>query len=150
MKPGTLIKIVCALEKYQKVPRYHLKVKRKPVPYDASIQDIPLLQEIAYIDHRDEILAYQEVKKKEQKKERLGAIKNKLVKTCSCCYDEEVLPRNIVTCVRGCLFCSDCVQKSVEILFGEGKLDFPCLANCDSHFSLQTLKVNKYFPRNCF
>lgn len=64
-----------------------------------------------------------------------------LLETCSCCFDDEVLVKNIYNCENGCKFCKCCIQKSSEVRFGEGKLDFPCLNNCDSAFSLQTLQV---------
>lgn len=81
------------------------------------------------------------LKKEEEIAERREAINKGTIKTCTCCYDEEVLPRDIFTCNLGCNFCKSCIIKATEIQFGEGKLDFPCLSNCNSEFSLQTLQT---------
>lgn len=64
------------------------------------------------------------------------------MKTCNCCYDDEVLPIDIVFCNNGCEFCRTCVEKSVLISFGEGILVYNCLAGCTATFSVQTLQVN--------
>ncbi|KAI4471115.1 ubiquitin conjugating enzyme 7 interacting protein-related [Holotrichia oblita] len=118
-----------------------MKTKRKPLPLDNStLQNIPLLQEIAYLDHRSEIKRYLEEKETKEKEEREQAKQNGWLRTCNCCYNDEVMPKNIVSCENGCDFCNECVKTSAEILFGEGKLDFPCLQDCGSAFSLQTLK----------
>lgn len=97
---------------------------------------------MAYIIHKEEILEYMKEQKKDEELERQYAKKNGLLRTCNCCFDDEILERDIVTCENGCGFCKQCVQKSVEVAFGDGKLEFGCLTNCQSQFSLQTLQVS--------
>lgn len=96
---------------------------------------------MAYVKHKREILEYLEGQKVKDCKEREIAKKYGLMQTCNCCFDDEVLEREITKCENGCIFCKQCVQKSVEVAFGDGKLEFPCLTNCSSHFSLQTVQV---------
>ncbi|RZC39657.1 E3 ubiquitin-protein ligase RNF216-like, partial [Asbolus verrucosus] len=117
------------------------KRARKPIEMPNTIQNIPLLQEIAYCAHEKEINEYLDEIKNKEEAERREAVSQGLMKTCGCCYDEAVLPRDIFSCENGCSFCKSCIVKSTEVLFGEGKLDFPCLMNCPSYFSLQTLQV---------
>lgn len=51
------------------------------------------------------------------------------------------MPADTIFCDNGHLFCKDCVRKGCEVKIGEGKLNFPCLEDCDQQFSLQILKV---------
>lgn len=103
-------------------------------------QNIPLLQEVAYFEHKTEILAHIENKKAEAARERQNAKELGLLLSCACCYDEEVMPNDILTCTGGCRFCRDCIRKSTEVAFSEGKVDFPCLMDCGAEFSLQVLQ----------
>ncbi|CAG9836615.1 unnamed protein product, partial [Diabrotica balteata] len=53
-------------------------------------------------------------------------------------------------CIKDCPFCKECVKKGVEVGVGRGDTRFPCMADCDSEFSLQTLQMvlpNKLFER---
>lgn len=64
-----------------------------------------------------------------------------LLKTCECCYDDEVMPDEMACCENNHVFCKECVKKGCEVKIGEGKLDFPCLTSCEAQFSLQVLQV---------
>lgn len=98
---------------------------------------------MAYVAHKQDILDYIKKEKEEEIKERKQAKKYGLLMTCQCCFDEEILEKDSVGCDLSCIFCKQCVQKSVEIAFGEGKLEFSCLSNCTAHFSLPILQVNE-------
>lgn len=58
----------------------------------------------------------------------LARARNEL-QTCGCCYDDEVLFEDMLTCAEGHLFCADCVRRSVEVAVGEGRGEFCCLGN---------------------
>lgn len=60
--------------------------------------------------------------------------------TCGCCFSDDLLTEEIVTCSEGHLFCRNCVTKSTEVLMGDGKIDFPCLEDCGAFFHVETLK----------
>lgn len=97
--------------------------------------------QMAYISHRKEIAEFIRQQKFRDMEERQKAKKLGLLLTCNCCFDDQILQKDIVTCENGCTFCKQCVEKSVEVAFGNAKLDFLCLRDCKSHFSLQTLQV---------
>ncbi|XP_022904293.2 E3 ubiquitin-protein ligase RNF216-like isoform X1 [Onthophagus taurus] len=128
-----------------------MKTVRRPVYVDLSaLQNIPLLQEIAYLTNRAAILKRVEDKKHQETLEREEAKKNGLMLTCACCYDDEVMPKDCVMCENGCHFCKRCVETSVQIAFNEGKSDFPCLAGCEVNFTIKMLKdalVPKFFSK---
>lgn len=66
-----------------------------------------------------------------------------LVLTCNCCFDDAVLLEDTFECCLNCTFCKDCIKSSVEIAFGDGKLKFNCLGNCEGQFSMQVLQVSE-------
>lgn len=55
------------------------------------------------------------------------------------------MPVDIIFCDNGHEFCKECVQRAAEVEIGQGKLDFPCLQNCEAKFSLQVLQVGICF-----
>ncbi|KAK4872689.1 hypothetical protein RN001_014718 [Aquatica leii] len=118
-----------------------MKSTRQKCLMPEVITNIPLLQEIAFFEHQSEILVYLNEKKLQDQVERAQTKAAGLMKTCFCCFDDEVMPKEVVTCEVGCVFCKSCVQKGVEVVFGEGKLDFACLSDCSSYFSLQALQA---------
>lgn len=128
-------------QRLMSIPNAMIKSRRRATPLPQNEQNIPLLQEIAYYQHRDEILEYIKLKKEEKKLEIQKAKQAGLLETCACCFDDEILPNEILTCSKGCHFCKDCIKKSVEVAFGDGKINFPCLADCSAEFSLQTIQA---------
>ncbi|KAJ3660388.1 hypothetical protein Zmor_004838 [Zophobas morio] len=134
-------KTIKDLEKAMTQSQYVMKSVRRSIEMPNSVENIPLLQELAYYTHKAEIDNYLKQQSQKEIAEREEAKAKGVLKTCNCCYDEEVVPKDIHRCENGCEFCKSCIVKSSEVLFGEGKLDFPCLMNCSSNFSLQTLQI---------
>lgn len=97
---------------------------------------------MAYLQHRQEIILYLKQKQIHLKQEEERMKQMGLMKTCQCCYDDNVLPSDTFTCEKGCEFCKPCVERSVEVAYADGKVEFMCLADCDSHFSIHTLQVS--------
>ncbi|KAF5294533.1 hypothetical protein FQR65_LT10725 [Abscondita terminalis] len=118
-----------------------MKCKRRLSIMPEVSESIPLLQEIAYYEHKKEILAYMKKRKSHEEIEKAQTKQAGLMKTCSCCFDDEVMPKNIFCCENGCSFCKFCIAKGVEVAFGEGKVDFACLTNCSAYFSFQVLQA---------
>ncbi|KAF5272774.1 hypothetical protein FQA39_LY07801 [Lamprigera yunnana] len=136
------IKFLDTCEKLSSVSRsLYMKSKRAICPMPETITNIPLLQEIVFYEHQDEIEQYLKEKRLKDEEERAHAKACGIMQTCLCCYDDEVMPRDIYTCQEGCIFCKDCIKKGVEVAFGDGKLNFLCLGNCTSYFSLQVLQA---------
>ncbi|KAL1490678.1 hypothetical protein ABEB36_013333 [Hypothenemus hampei] len=106
-----------------------------------EIQNIPLLQELAYFKNKAQIIMHLSTKEREKNVARNNAKELGLLCECSCCYDNEVMPENILPCPGGCQFCRDCIKRSVEIAFSEGKIQFACMAlDCKEEFTLQILQ----------
>ncbi|KAK5647902.1 hypothetical protein RI129_002794 [Pyrocoelia pectoralis] len=118
-----------------------MKGKRAKALMPNCIQNIPLLQEIAFYDNQNDIELFLNQRKLEEEMERERAKVAGLLQTCSCCFDDEVMIKDVRSCESGCVFCKDCVRKGAEVAFGDGKLNFPCFGDCSSHFSLQVLQA---------
>ncbi|KAJ8924800.1 hypothetical protein NQ315_000954 [Exocentrus adspersus] len=118
-----------------------MKGRRRPSHLPENVQNIPVLQELAYLVHKDKIKNYLLEKQKQEEQDRLFAKQNNLMETCTCCFDDEVMPKDTFMCPNGCKFCRDCIKKSCEVTMGESKTSFPCLADCSSEFDLQTLQA---------
>ena len=64
-----------------------------------------------------------------------------LLQECSCCYDDEVLIEDMLSCPKGHLFCKSCVRRSTEVVIGEAKAKFPCLTgDCETTFQLSVIQ----------
>ncbi|XP_054261210.1 uncharacterized protein LOC128985602 [Macrosteles quadrilineatus] len=102
--------------------------------------NLPFLQEACFIEHQIEIKTYLDglAEAKRVQYEQAEAC-GELIE-CGCCY-QNVLFEDCTTCNEGHLFCKPCVQKSVEVRIGDALTTFPCLQDCDSHFSLQLLET---------
>ncbi|XP_044754188.1 uncharacterized protein LOC123313378 isoform X2 [Coccinella septempunctata] len=123
-----------------RVPR-HFKNPRIPCDINEDCDNIKLLQEIAFIENRNEIKTAIKMKDEHYRLAREEAEKFGLLETCQCCYFEGLLPEECYFCKKSCPFCKECVQKGVEHAIGEGKLNFPCLTNCNSEFDISTLRM---------
>ncbi|CAG9827379.1 unnamed protein product [Diabrotica balteata] len=118
-----------------------LKSRRKTVRHQNPPQNILLLQNLAYLTHKEEIEQYIKEAKEKEEAERKNAKENSLFNECKCCYDNEVMPKDSFSCPNGCVFCKSCIKKSCEISFGEGKTEMMCLNGCPIEFTLHTLQL---------
>ena len=81
-------------------------------------------------------------KKMEEKENRRELAKQRgELNECGCCFDDEVLAEDILTCPEGHFFCTDCIRRSTEELIGQAKIKFSCLtADCDTEFTTAILQ----------
>ncbi|XP_073953522.1 E3 ubiquitin-protein ligase RNF216-like, partial [Choristoneura fumiferana] len=103
-------------------------------------ENILLLQEMAFVRHREVIRIHMaEVKRKEE--DEFNALKAAGgFWTCQCCYDEECIPLKCSTCENAHVFCNSCVVKGTDTKLGDGETQVPCFLNCGSEFSMSTLQ----------
>lgn len=105
-----------------------------------ATKDIALLQEIAFLEHKEEIQDFlTNLKEKENTLFRELKTKNRLVE-CQCCYDNQCIPSKCAQCEKGHLFCNACILKGTEVQLSNGESHIPCFTHCDSEFSLAVLK----------
>ncbi|KYN41887.1 hypothetical protein ALC56_03708 [Trachymyrmex septentrionalis] len=103
-------------------------------------EDIPFLQECAFIQHKAELKKYlDEVKVKEEQEFNELKAKNELLE-CQCCYDDECMPSKCSTCEDGHIFCNLCIIRSTDVILGDGKSRVDCLLQCGSEFPLALLQ----------
>ncbi|VEN33739.1 unnamed protein product [Callosobruchus maculatus] len=138
----TLVKIDDQLASAEERGLHTMKCRRKPTLLTLPKEvDILMLQEVAYIEHRKEILDYIQKKKQDEAQRRQYLIDNGLTVTCQCCFTEGLTIEEAFTCNKDCSFCAECIQKSCELKLGEDNIQFPCLADCGSQFAWTTLQA---------
>lgn len=103
-------------------------------------EDIPLLQECAFIMHKAEIRKYFEKLKKKEDAEFRRLKENQELLECQCCYDNECMPSKCSTCNDGHIFCNACIVRGTESKLAQGETHIPCFVTCDEKFSLATLQ----------
>ncbi|KAJ8925111.1 hypothetical protein NQ315_001292 [Exocentrus adspersus] len=119
----------------------NMRKARAQEQYKADIKNVALLQEIAYLKHRKLIKRVLKLRDEDYKLLREEARTYNLLQQCQCCFEEELIPEECYFCMKGCVFCKQCVKAGTENAIGDGDLRFPCFNNCDSEFSFQTLQM---------
>ncbi|XP_045464143.1 uncharacterized protein LOC123673603 isoform X2 [Harmonia axyridis] len=132
--------LILVSEILARVPR-HFKKPRELLDIGEECENIKLLQEIAFVENKNQIKTAIKMKTEHYRLAREEAEKFGLLETCQCCYFEGLLPEECYLCKKNCPFCKDCVAKGAELAIGEGKLKFPCLTNCNSEFDISTLRM---------
>ncbi|XP_072747175.1 uncharacterized protein [Anoplolepis gracilipes] len=103
-------------------------------------EDIPLLQECAFIQHKVALKKYlTELKNQEEKEFQELKANNGLIE-CLCCYDNECMPSKCSSCENGHIFCDTCIVKGTELVLADGKAHVDCLLKCGNQFSLSVLQ----------
>ncbi|XP_014288332.1 uncharacterized protein [Halyomorpha halys] len=130
-------------KKSRKTPRHQNEIL-KPIGEPPSV----FYDEVNFIINKNNILKYLEDKRQAREAAVAEAKNNGTLLSCGCCFSDDLLAEDVVTCSEGHIFCRDCVKKCTEVLMGEGKIDFPCLEDCGAFFDQKTLKdvmENKIF-----
>lgn len=104
--------------------------------------DLQLLQEIAFINNREEIKEeYLKIKRSQKEKKKIDNLKaEKKFLECQCCFDDKCMPSKCAKCENGHIFCKSCIIKGVNERLSIGDTRIFCFTKCTSEFSLSTLK----------
>ncbi|KAL0103681.1 hypothetical protein PUN28_017738 [Cardiocondyla obscurior] len=106
----------------------------------APTEDIPFLQECAFVQHKVELAKYLDDKKIKEREEFNKLKANNELLECQCCYDNECMPLKCSTCEDGHIFCNLCIVRSIDIVLGDGNTRVDCLIKCGSEFPLSVLQ----------
>ncbi|CAL7935834.1 unnamed protein product [Xylocopa violacea] len=102
--------------------------------------DIPLLQECAFVKHKKKIKEYQNKLRSQETKEFEILKKRNEFLECQCCYNNECMPSKCSTCDDGHIFCNSCIVKGTLVKLAQGDTRASCFLDCDGEFSLRTLQ----------
>ncbi|XP_057330525.1 uncharacterized protein LOC130670913 isoform X2 [Microplitis mediator] len=109
-------------------------------PSEIPTENIPMLQEMAFVRHQDEIRMHMETARKREEEEFNSLKTAGSLWTCQCCYDDECMPSKCSTCDNAHVFCNSCVVNGTDSRLGDGETHVPCFLNCGSEFSISTLQ----------
>ncbi|CAH1980148.1 unnamed protein product [Acanthoscelides obtectus] len=141
-KCKSLLKVDEELQQAEQTGEQVMKCRRKPTTMRVDPgEDIRLLQELAYLEHRTDILDCKLKKQQEEADRRKIAKENGLSVSCQCCFADDLFPEEVYSCTNDCCFCAECIRKSCELKLGEGDIQFPCLADCGAQFAWKTLQA---------
>ncbi|XP_033217957.1 uncharacterized protein LOC117173471 isoform X2 [Belonocnema kinseyi] len=115
-----------------------LKHKRKCLIMPT--ENVPLLQEMAYVRHKMRIVAFLEEIKRSEAREFEELREKGMLLECQCCFNNECMPMKCYVCEKGHLFCHECILRGTEYKMAEGLTHITCLSSCDSNFSLSVLQ----------
>ncbi|KAI4502346.1 hypothetical protein M0802_002258 [Mischocyttarus mexicanus] len=115
-----------------------MKTKRKCL--FMPTEDIPLLQEFAFIEHRSEIREYWLKLRNEETEEFQRLKDNNGLLECQCCFNDECMPSKCSSCENNHIFCNTCIIKGTELKLAESETHIYCFINCTSEFSLSILQ----------
>lgn len=115
-----------------------MKSRRRILDSPYLGDNVLILQELAYINHQEEIEEFIRKKLEKEEQDFENAKAKGLLNECQCCFDK-IMEKNTIECQNGCKVCRECVIKSCEVNFGEGKLEFRCLNGCLLGYSLRVL-----------
>ena len=115
-------------------------VKRKKRNLLILSDNIPLMQELAFITHRKKILKRLEVLKIKEHQLFMELKRTNLLVTCECCFDDECNPMKVAKCNKGHLFCYDCIRKGSAVALENTCSRIRCFTQCSGEFTLPTLK----------
>ncbi|XP_014234209.1 E3 ubiquitin-protein ligase RNF216-like [Trichogramma pretiosum] len=106
---------------------------------EVNTVQIPLLQEIAYIQNKEDIKEY--LRTMEIKDEQImnALRKNGLITECQCCFDDMKLS-DVYACGNDHLFCKRCINKGTDMAISCGKTVVLCFQGCGSEIPLQEIK----------
>lgn len=117
-----------------------IEPEEKHLTLSFTTADIPLLQEIAFILHREEIRTYLNNLKEKEAVEFQNLKENNGLLECQCCFDNECMPSKCSSCDNGHTFCNACIIKGTEVKLSESETHIHCFVNCKSEFNLSTLQ----------
>jgi len=115
------------------------KLKRLP-PTKPEKMDIDFYKAYCYLKCETQIRSLQDTLKIEREKVILNAKNEGIIFECQICFDEDCLLTEVVMCEKGCMFCRDCVRRSIEVQIGENINTVTCLANCGESISIPDIQ----------
>ncbi|XP_040566708.1 uncharacterized protein [Lepeophtheirus salmonis] len=125
--------------------------KTKRLLFECTIPkelDIAFLKEYQVAKKVDEITKFLNDLTLERKHKVEEAKKTNSLNSCQCCFDDELLDRDMVLCPEKHKFCKECILRASEIALGEGKPGLNCLMECHTAFQLSVLQ--EALPANIF
>ncbi|XP_023346206.1 uncharacterized protein LOC111715163 isoform X4 [Eurytemora carolleeae] len=101
---------------------------------------IHLLKEKKFVELEEMI----KVELKNREERRLEMIEEArtagILVECSCCYSDECLDEDMISCNNNHMFCKECVSRGASVAIGDGKTIIECLGMCSEEISWQELQ----------
>ena len=106
-----------------------------------SPMPLELLKEKTFLELESAIKTLKVERETEQAARMAAARVAGLLKECPCCYGEDNLEDEMVSCGAGHLFCRECVSTAAGVAVGEEKTQVICPEDCEQQFGWRQLEL---------
>ena len=130
-----------AYKELERLPatRMEPRMEKDQIKYPAE-PCIQFVKERRFVELRTAIEA--ELKKRETERRQAleeARLSNSLVE-CGCCFNDECLGEDMVSCKAGHLYCKECIKRSTNVAMGEGNTIIRCLGQCEEEIPTKELQ----------
>ena len=105
-----------------------------------SEHSIEFLKEKKFIELEEDIKTEKERRAEERQKKVEEAERQGKLQECLCCYSDDCLPEDMISCKSGHVYCRDCIARGTDVAIGEGKTVIECLGHCKEEIGWQELQ----------
>ena len=121
--------------------RENTMTRKRYVSGMLSTIPLELVKEKAFLSLEAAIEELKNQKELEQAGRLEAARAAGLLQECPCCYGEDNLEEEMVSCEAGHLFCRECVSGAASVVMGEEKTQVVCPGDCEQEFSWRQLEL---------
>lgn len=105
-----------------------------------SAHSIEFLKEKKFIELEEEIKKEKDRRANERQIKIEEAKQLGLLQECLCCYSDDCLPEDMISCKGGHVYCRDCIARGTDVAIGDGKTVIECLGHCKEEIGWQELQ----------
>ena len=105
-----------------------------------SEHSIEFLKERKFIELEEDIKREIDKRAEERRRKVEEAQVLGQLQECLCCYSEDCLPEDMISCRSGHVYCRDCITRGTDVAIGEGKTVIQCLGHCNEEIGWQELQ----------
>ena len=105
-----------------------------------SEHSIEFLKEKKFIELEEEIKKEKDKRANERQIKIEEAKRLGLLQECLCCYSDDCLPEDMISCKGGHVYCRDCIARGTDVAIGDGKTVIECLGHCKEEIGWQELQ----------
>ena len=105
-----------------------------------SEHSIEFLKEKKFIELEDDIKKEKDRRANERQMKIEEAKRQGLLQECLCCYSDDCLPEDMISCKGGHVYCRDCIARGTDVAIGDGKTVIECLGHCKEEIGWQELQ----------
>ena len=105
-----------------------------------SEHSIEFLKEKKFIELEGDIKKEKDKRANERQLKIEDAKRLGHLQECLCCYSDDCLPEDMISCKGGHVYCRECIARGTDVAIGDGKTVIECLGHCKEEIGWQELQ----------